>query len=218
MLYSLTTNDVTKYQGDIEDIGDWVASLSPDQLPILQALANASTISTEKYLGQPLGKRQVRFVLSRGETELNDTYFRSWLSSGNAYGNSASFGINQWVKLPCKAESIQGVYISSFGDEELIPLESSDYSVDLFSKQPRITFSFSRYIQDMFYKYNNLVVDFTGGLYEVDGTIPQPIDIAIKLQVKALFENRGDSTVDLQNNGYQYLLAPYKLNEIVGSR
>lgn len=218
MLYSITTNDVTKYQGDINDVGDWVASLSPDQLPILEALANSITVSTEKYLGQPLGKRQIRFVLSRGETELNDTYYRNWLASGNSYNNSASFGINQWIKLPCKAESIQGVYISTFGDEGLIPLDSSEYSIDLISKQPRITFSFSQFIQDLFYKYNNLVIDFTGGLYEVDGTIPQSIDTAIKLQVKALFENRGDSTVDLENNGYRWLLAPYKLNEIVGSR
>lgn len=212
MLYSLQTNDVTKYPGDINDVADFIASLSPDQLPIIQALADTVTLQTEKLLGQPLGKRSCRFVISRGESEVNDAYLRSWLTPSSSFYNNT---INQWINLPCKIESVQGVWITSWTSEELIPV---DYKIDLFSYKPRITFTLNDLIQDIFNHYNNLIIDFTGGLYEVDGSIPSSVDTAIKLQTKALYENRGDSTVDLKNNGYDYLLAPYKNPEIAGGR
>ncbi|MBS1015404.1 phage gp6-like head-tail connector protein [Acetobacter persici] len=218
MLYKLTTNDVTRYPGDIADVQDWVASLSPDQMPIIQGLADAATVITEKYLGTPIGKRSIRLVISRAETELNDNFARAWLQSGTSWG-SCFYGSNQWTEIPTPAECIQSVSVSTWSNCSLIPLINGiDYTTDLLTKNPRIMFSYNMSITDYFYKFKNLVIDYVGGLYEVDGSVPSPILTAIHYLIKGMFENRGDTSFDIMDNGYKYLLSAYKQPDISGAR
>lgn len=218
MLYKLTTNDVTKYPGDLADVQDWVASLSPDQIPIINALADAATVFTEKYLGTPIGKRSIRVVIARGESELSDNYARSWLQSGSSWGSCFS-GSNQWTELTTPAESIDAVSIGTWTDCSLIPLmNGTDYTCDLLTKNPRIMFSYNMAMTDYFYRFKNLVIDYTGGLYEVDGSVPSPVMTAIHYMVKGMFENRGDTTFNPIDNGYRYLLSAYKQPDMSGAR
>lgn len=215
MQYRLILYKTTTYPNDILDVCDFVGSLEPDNQPIIQALADSATVFTEKYIGQPLGKRQLRLVCSRGENELMDTYYRNFLSNGSYnYLNS-----NQWLELPCYAESIQNVYLTSWGSQELDELElGSDYDFDLWSAKQRVRLSYNIFINDLFTQYSNLIVDFTGGVYESDGTIPSPIDNAIKFLTKKMFEDRGETQTNLIDNGYNVLLSNYREGVIIGGR
>ena len=215
MLYSLRTNDVTKYPGDIEALYDYVGSLSPDREATIQMIANANTGVIEKYLGSPLGKRSCRYVISRNASELSDGYHRSWLSTGNAF-TSNGIATNQWIELPCQIESIQSLTISIWGGQNQQLIEGVDYYVDLDCKYPKIMLSWDQSILDMFYKYKNMIVDFTGGLYEVDGTVPEPIIMAINNLTKGYFDNPGDSKFDPTDNGMKFLLSNYQVPAIGG--
>lgn len=217
MLYKVTPLDKTVYTGDREAVYDFVGSLSPDNMPLIDALTDTATTITEKYIGQPLGRRQIRMVLARGETELNDLYHKSWLSSGANFGGAMSGTINQWIEFPCDVSSIQSVTVGQWQQDADISLyEGKDYSLDLMSSKPRIMFSYNLYIQDYFYKFKNLIIDFTGGLQEIDGTIPTPIDIAIKYMTKNMFENRGDNSTGPLDTGFKYLVANYVNPHIAG--
>ncbi|GBR17477.1 head-tail connector protein [Gluconobacter frateurii] len=215
MDYRLILDTATTYTGDILELCDFVGSLSPDNEPIIQALADSATAFTEKYIGQPLGKRQLRVVCTRGETELMDTYYRQFLSGGSfTYLNS-----QQWLELPCSAESIQNIYLTSWGSQDLSPLVSgTDYDYDLWSRRPRIRLSYNLFISDLFNSYSNLIIDFTGGLYESDGSIPSPVNNAIKFLTKRMFEERGEIPSNLIDNGYVTLLSNYRIPAIVGGR
>lgn len=217
MLYRVTPNNKTTYQGDRESVYDFVGSLSPDNMPLIDALTDAATVITEKYIGQPLGTRQIRMVLARGESELNDAYQKSWLQSGANFGGGMTGTLNQWIEFPCDVQSVQSVMIGSWQTgTEMYLTAGQDYEVDLLTYKPRIMFSYNLFIQDFFYKYKNLVIDFTGGLSEVDGTIPQPIDIAIKYMTKNMFENRGDTSTNPIDNGFKYLVSNYVNPHIAG--
>ena len=132
MLYALKTGDVTKYQGDGVALYNYVGSLSPDSIPIIDSMANTATALTEKYLGTPIGKRNIKLVVSRGEAEVNDGYFRSWFQAGASFGGGINGIVNQWIQLPTpNIESIQSITIGSWQTTDKIQLvENQDYTVD----------------------------------------------------------------------------------------
>jgi len=216
MLYNLVPLDKTVYTGDRETVYDHVGSLSPDSMALIDAYTDASTALVEKYVGKPLGKRSIRLVLAKGETEVNDTFFKSWLSSGSGFGGYSLGFINQWLELPCQAESIESVVLGSWSGPPLHLVEGSDYSTDIFTNKARIMFSFNMFYQNYIYQFKNTVIDFTGGLYEIDGTLPAPIDIAIKCLTKKMFEGRGTDPSELIDNGIKSLLCNYAAPSISG--
>lgn len=216
MQYRITCADVTRYPGDRNSVYDFVRSLSPDNMPIIDGLADAATNVMEKYLGSPIGKRQIKLNVARGETELNDAFARSWLSGGFSYGGCIS---NQWIELPTPAESVQNINLGVWGDCQGIDLvDGQDFYLDLTNRFPRIMLSYNIIWQDFFIKYKNLTIDYVGGIYEVDGTIPSPIDTGIKFLVNGMFNNSGDSASILESNGFKFLVDNYRKPSIVGSR
>lgn len=215
MLYSLVTNDVTKYPGDVNSLIDFVGSAGPYRDAIIEQIGDANTSTIEKYLGTPLGKRSCRFVISRNASELSDGYHNSWLRTGTAF-TSNGISTNQWIELPCHVESIQSVTVSIWGGEDVVLVEGQDFYADLSCKYPKIMLGWNMSIMDAFYKYKNMIVDFTGGLYEVDGTIPAPILLAINMATKGFFENPGDGAFNPLDNGMNFLLKNYQVPAIGG--
>ena len=215
MLYSLRANDVSVYPGNIDDLIDYVGSGGPDRDPIIQQIANANTLSIEKFLGSPLGKRSCRFVISRNANELSDGYHNTWLKTGTAF-TATGISTNQWIELPCQIESIQSVTVSIWGGDNVELVEGKDFYVDLDCKYPKIMMGWTMSIMDMFYKYKNMIVDFTGGLYEVDGTVPASVILAINMATKGFFENPGDGAFNPMDNGINFLLKNYQVPAIGG--
>ena len=213
MLYRFILEDNTKYQGDLENLYDFVGSLSPDNYQLIQSLANAATIKTEKYLGAPIGKRNFTYVITRGETELNDDYVHNWMSS-SCFFNVAS----HWIQLYAPVDSIDQVSIGVWGGDDIILVENNDYYVDLDSNYPRIVLSATLQFQDYFIKYKNIKIKCTGGIHDIDGGIPYNIDTAIKLMTTSLFSNRGEESKDYNENGYRFLLEDYIVSPIGGGR
>lgn len=216
MLYRLQANDVSVYPGNYDDLADWIGSLSPDQQMIIESLADTATNIVEKRIGSPLGKRSIRYAASRGESELNDVFNRAWLSSGANFSGTGN--INQWLQLPCMIESIQSVTLTSWGTDPIQLTNGTDYVINTDQKYPRIVLSYPLYIQDFFYKYSGIIIDFTGGIYEVDGSVPKPLITAINYLTKGMFENRGDGAFDPDDNGFKFLIGPYQLPDIAGDR
>lgn len=220
MLYSLKTNDVSAYQGDKNALYDYVGAISPDSAVIIDALADTATGIIEKYIGTPLGKRPIRLVISRGEAEVNDGYFRSWQQSGSTFSGGMNGNVNQWIEFPTPdIDSIQSVTIGSWQSTDKIQLvENQDFIMDYDSANPRMMFSYPLFIQDYFYKYKNIIIDYVGGIYDVNGQVPLPIDTAIKYLTKNMFDQRGGQQTNYFDNGYKFLLANYKAPAIAGGR
>ena len=192
MYYRMIKSKPSRYTDDIGDIADFVGSLSPDQEPLLQGLADTAVRNIEAYIGSAITKQSIRLVFTRGESELNDAYAKSWLTSAQGYASYMT-GTNQWIELPCPAESIDAVYLTQWGNSDPIPLVlNQDYTIDTFSKYPRVSLGAGILIQDLFQKYQNVIIDITGGLYDVDGSMLPEIKTAINCYVKDLYENRGD--------------------------
>lgn len=213
MNYRFILNDSTKYQGDVNDLYDFVGSLSPDNYQIIQSLANAATIKTEKYLGAPIGKRSFTYVISRGETDLNDNYVSKTMLS-SCYFNITS----NWIQLYTPVDSITQISLGVWGGDDIVLTENIDYVIDLDNYYPRIVLSATLQITDFFNKFKNIKIDCVGGLHDEDGNIYSNIDIAIKLMTKALFEDRGTESKDYNTNGYAYLLEDYKVSSLSGGR
>ncbi|MBF0892723.1 hypothetical protein HKD28_15125 [Gluconobacter sp. LMG 1744] len=206
---------MTKYPGNTDDLIDYVGSAGPDRDPMIIAAGNSVTMAIEKYLGTPIGKRSCRYVVSRNASELSDGYHNSWLRTGTAF-TANGISTNQWIELPCQIESIQSLTVSMWGGDNIQLQEGIDYHVDTDCKFPKIMLSWNMSIMDMFYKYKNMIVDFTGGLYEVDGTVPEGIIFAINMATKGFFENPGDGAFNPLDNGMNFFLKNYQVPAIGG--
>lgn len=216
MLITLNESETT-CPVSTQDLMQFVACLDPSQTALIAGLGIAATNACETYLSDYITKRPITCVLSRGESEKTDTFFRSWLSSRSYVAAGFNTVSGQWLQLPTAADSVESVSLGIWGADDILLQAGRDYAIDTSTSPARICFTYNLYVQDFFTNFSHIQVNYTGGIADAT-SVPTSICLAIKIIVKKLFDNRDTQNTTIIDDGVSFLLNKYRRIPIGGSR
>lgn len=199
------------------DLMQFVACLDPSQSALIAGLGIAATNACETYLNDNIIKRPISCVISRGESEKTDTFFRSWLSSRSFVAAGFNTVAGQWLQLPTAADSVESVSLGIWGADDITLQAGRDYVVDTSTSPARLCLTYNLLVQDFFTNFSHIQVNYTGGIAD-STSVPTSICLAIKIMVKKLFDNRDTQNTTMVDDGVNFFLSQYRRIPIGGSR